>query len=94
MTRCPAALLPRVAAPVIGIQGQEPVLGLYTDRAAALTVFEPFVEMLLFFHVTDEPQLERFQTGIFYADGSPKPGLEAVARTADAASAGTIACRR
>jgi hypothetical protein len=66
----------------------------YYTQAIELAACQPLVQMLLFFHVTDEPQLERFQTGIFYADRSPKPGLEAVARTADAAAAGTIACRR
>jgi hypothetical protein len=39
--------------------------------------------------VTDEPQLEKFQTGMYYADRTPKPGLERVARAADAAAAGT-----
>ena len=50
--------------------------------------------MLLFFHVTDEPQLERFQTGMYYADKTPKPGLAEVAQTAEAAFAGTIPCPR
>ena len=66
----------------------------YYTQAIELAACQPLVEMLLFFHVTDEPQLERFQTGIFYADRSPKPGLEAVARAADAAAAGTIPCPR
>ena len=40
------ALLPAVAAPLVGIKGDETVLGPYTDRSAALAVFEPFVEQL------------------------------------------------
>jgi hypothetical protein len=66
----------------------------YYAQAIGLAACQPLVEMLLFFHVTDEPQLERFQTGMYYADKTPKPGLEKVAQAADAAFAGTIACPR
>ena len=48
--------------------------------------------MLLFFHVSDEAQLERLQTGVFYADDTPKASLEPVARAAHAAEAGQIGC--
>ena len=61
----------------------------YYVEAIGLAACQPLVEMLLFFHVTDEPQLERFQTGMYYADKTPKPGLEKVAQVADAAFAGT-----
>ena len=40
------ALLPQVAAPLIGIKGEKTVLGPYTDRDAALAVFDPYVEDL------------------------------------------------
>ena len=66
----------------------------YYAEAIGLAACQPLVEMLLFFHVTDEPQLERFQTGMYYADKTPKPGLEKVAQVADAAFAGTIPCTR
>jgi hypothetical protein len=66
----------------------------YYVRAIGLAACQPLVEMLLFFHVTDEPQLERFQTGMYYADKTPKPGLEQVAQASDAAFAGTIPCPR
>jgi hypothetical protein len=66
----------------------------YYAQAIALAACQPLVEMLLFFHVTDEPQLERFQTGMYYANRTPKPGLEEVAQAADAAFAGTIPCPR
>ena len=52
----------------------------FYSQAIALAACQPLVEMLLFFHVTDEPQLENFQTGMYYADRTPKPGLEQVAR--------------
>jgi hypothetical protein len=66
----------------------------YYSQAIALAACQPLVEMLLFFHVTDEPQLEHFQTGMYYADRAAKPGLDQVAQTADAAAAGTVPCRR
>ncbi len=37
------ALLPDIAAPIVGIKGEQPVFGHYTDRDAALGVFEPYV---------------------------------------------------
>src|SRR5512132_758550 len=61
----------------------------YYSQAIALAACQPLVEMILFFHVTDEPQLEHFQTGMYYADETPKPGLDQVAQIADAAAAGT-----
>ncbi len=64
----------------------------YYAQAIRLAACQPLVEMLLFFHVTDEPQLERFQTGLYYADKTPKPGLAQVAQAADEAAAGTVPC--
>ena len=43
----------------------------YAD-AIAIAACDPTVSMLLFFHVSDEQQLERLQTGVFYADDTPK----------------------
>jgi hypothetical protein len=48
--------------------------------------------MLLFFHVSDEPQLERLQTGVYYADDTPKASLERVVGVARAAERGRIDC--
>lgn len=41
------------------------------------------VRMLLLFHVTDEPQLERLQSGLYYANGVPKQSLETVKQAAE-----------
>jgi hypothetical protein len=49
---------------------------------------QPGVRMLLFFHVTDEPQLERLQSGLYYADDTPKPGRDAVRRATESARDG------
>jgi hypothetical protein len=35
------ALLPEVAAPIVGVKEEDPILGPYTSRAAALAVLEP-----------------------------------------------------
>jgi hypothetical protein len=38
----------------------------------------PNVVGLLFFHAFDETALDRFQSGLYYPDGTPKPSLAAV----------------
>lgn len=40
------AILPNAAAPIVGRKDEEPVLGPYTTRDAAVAVFEPFVKSL------------------------------------------------
>jgi hypothetical protein len=61
-------------------------------EAIRLATCSPNVRMLLFFHVSDEPQLERLQTGVFYADDTPKSSLTAVAEAAARARGGDIDC--
>jgi hypothetical protein len=63
----------------------------YVD-AMRLAACQPLVRMLLFFHVQDEPQLERLQSGVYYADGQPKPSLGGVARAARDAADGRLKC--
>jgi len=41
------------------------------------------VRMLFFFHVSDETRLEGLQSGVRYADGSPKSSLVAVREAAE-----------
>ena len=40
--------------------------------AIALAACQPTVELLLLFHLEDEPRLEGLQSGVRYADGTPK----------------------
>jgi hypothetical protein len=61
-------------------------------EALRLASCQPLVRMVLFFHVADEPQLERLQTGVYYADGRPKPDRDEVARAARAAADGKLKC--
>jgi hypothetical protein len=64
----------------------------YVD-AMRLATCQPLVRMLLFFHVSDESRLEGLQSGVFYADGQPKPSLDRVARAARNAADGKLKCR-
>jgi hypothetical protein len=66
--------------------------GEYYRRAIRLAYCQPTVAGLLFFHVTDEPDLDRWQSGLFYADNRPKSDLAFVRQAAQAAQAGTLTC--
>ena len=58
--------------------------GYYVD-AIARARRQATVRMLFFFHVVDESRLEGLQTGLRYADGSPKSSLAAVSQAAGSA---------
>jgi hypothetical protein len=49
----------------------------YYRRALELARCQPTVQGLFVFHVFDEPQLDGWQSGIYYADGTPKPNVAA-----------------
>ena len=62
-------------------------------RALELAACQPTVVGILFFHVRDEPALEGWQSGVRYADGSPKPSLAPVREATTAARAGELDVR-
>jgi hypothetical protein len=62
----------------------------YYTIALRLAACQKNVVGLLFFHVTDEADLDRWQSGVYYADDTPKSSLAAVRTAADAARAGTL----
>jgi hypothetical protein len=64
----------------------------YYKQAIQLAYCQPTVAGLLFFHVSDEPDLDRWQSGVFYADDTPKSDLAPVRSAAQAALAGTLTC--
>jgi hypothetical protein len=64
----------------------------YYKRAIQLAYCQPTVAGLLFFHVSDEPDLDRWQSGLFYADDTPKSDLALVKAAAQAAQTGTLTC--
>jgi hypothetical protein len=72
----------------------EAVQGAYYKRAIQLAYCQPTVAGVLFFHVSDEPDLERWQSGLFYADDTPKTDLNTVRTVAQAAQAGTLTCAK
>jgi hypothetical protein len=61
-------------------------------EAMRLAACQPLVRMLLFFHVTDESRLSGLQSGLFYANNTPKPSLEPVSVWANAVEQGTAGC--
>jgi hypothetical protein len=74
----------------------ETTQGRYYRQALQLAACQKNVVGLLFFHVSDEADLDRWQSGIFYADDTPKSDLPAVKSAALAARTGTLvkSCRR
>ena len=50
----------------------------YYADAIGLASCQPDVQAIYLFHVIDENKLEGLQSGVYYADGGPKPSLEAV----------------
>jgi hypothetical protein len=62
----------------------------YYTKALELAACQPNVVGLLFFHVSDEADLGRWQSGVYYADDTPKSSLLAVRAAAEAARAGTL----
>jgi len=60
-------------------------------QAMQMTFCEPNVMGLLLFHWQDEPALSAWQSGVYYADGSPKPSLGAVRAAARSVHRGIVA---
>ena len=52
----------------------------YYAQAISLAACQRNVRMLLLFHVLDERRLQGLQSGLYYADGTPKPSLDKVRR--------------
>ncbi len=65
--------------------------GQYYERALELAFCQPNVTGLLFFHSQDEAALASWQSGVYYADGTPKSSLYAVRDALARARGGSIA---
>jgi len=61
----------------------EATQALYYAEAIAITACQPTVSALLLFHVADEPSLDRWQSGLYYADDTPKTSLPVVQHAID-----------
>ena len=68
----------------------EATQGRYYRQALQLAACQPNVVGLLFFHVSDEADLDRWQSGIYYADDTPKSDFPLVRSAAGAARAGSL----
>jgi hypothetical protein len=62
----------------------EELQGRYYSRALALAACQPRVDMLLIFHVRDEPDLAGWQSGLYFVDDRPKASLPLVSRAIEA----------
>jgi Cellulase (glycosyl hydrolase family 5) len=69
----------------------EDVQGQYYRQAVELAFCQPNVRALSIFHTTDEPDLNRWQSGVFYVDGKPKASLAVVRRAVAEAHRGVVA---
>ena len=69
----------------------EATQGEFYKQAIAITFCQPNVMGLFIFHAFDESALDRFQSGLYYADSTPKSSLTAVRDAARAAHGGVIA---
>ena len=63
----------------------------YYRLAFQIAYCQPTVEGLFIFHTYDERDLQGWQSGLYYADQTPKPSLPSFRRTAAAVRDGTIA---
>src|SRR5215213_4545999 len=63
----------------------------YYRRALAIAQCQPNVTGMLIFHVTDEANAKAWQSGVYYADDTPKTSLPAVRESALAAREGRLA---
>jgi hypothetical protein len=60
-------------------------------QALALSFCQPNVEGILILHTIDEANLDRWQSGVFYSDKTPKSSLPAVSTALNRTAGGSIA---
>jgi hypothetical protein len=65
--------------------------GAYYAQAIALVFCQPNVRGIFLFHSVDETDLDRWQSGLYYADGTPKLSLAPARAAAHAARRGVVA---
>ncbi len=63
----------------------------YYREALGMAFCQPNVTMFLFFHAVDEANLDRWQSGMYYADGTPKASAAAVEKAVRDTRGGVIA---
>jgi hypothetical protein len=68
----------------------EATQGRYYHNALALAFCQPNVKTFFVFHAFDEPPLDRYQSGVYYADGTAKMSLPVVQKAIRDISGGVI----
>ena len=72
----------------------EAIQAAYYRRAFALAACQRTVKGFLIFHVSDESDLDRWQSGLYYADDTPKTSFAPVKRAIEQLHAGRLVhCR-
>jgi hypothetical protein len=86
--------IPATKAQVYEPPSERPVAearqGSYYAEALALAACQPTVTSFLIFHVSGESQLDRWQSGVFYADDTPKSSLPVVQRAIQSLRSGGV----
>ncbi|MFL5966558.1 MAG: hypothetical protein ACJ747_08410 [Gaiellaceae bacterium] len=70
----------------------ETTQGEYYDEALQLAACEPTVRAMFLFHVTDETDRDRWQSGVYYPNGKPKSTRAVVKETIDQVHAHAVDC--
>jgi hypothetical protein len=70
----------------------EATQGQYYDEALQMAACQPNVRAMFLFHVTDEADLDRWQSGVYYADGTPKSSRAVVKQTIQQIGDGAVDC--
>jgi hypothetical protein len=70
----------------------EGVQAAYYREALELAACQPTVRGFLIFHVTDETDYNRWQSGVYYADGTPKASRALVKKAIGDIRAGAYEC--
>jgi hypothetical protein len=70
----------------------EGVQAAYYDEALQMAACQPTVRGFLIFHVTDETDYNRWQSGVYYADGTPKSSRALVKKAIADIHAGAYEC--
>ena len=64
----------------------------YYDEALTMAACQPTVKAMYLFHVTDETDLNRWQSGVYYADDTPKASRAVVKQTIAQIRSGAVDC--
>jgi hypothetical protein len=70
----------------------EGVQAAYYDEALRMAACQPTVRGFLIFHVTDETDYNRWQSGVYYADGTPKSSRALVKKAIADIHSGAYEC--